>query len=283
MDTGARSRMLGAAAVALLGGLGVASCIRTTPFQSDPSVTGVTSKNLEKLGERTPPSGPFKIAAFGDTHTDYDNLQVTINAINARDDIELVLIVGDMTNNGLLQEYEWGYEVYSQLDVPFFTVIGNHDTLGHGAEIYSELYGPYDYSFRYGGTKFVLFNSNTLEFGSHVPSRGWLTDQVLDRADGENVLLVAHHDLTSPVDFPGGTAAAFYEELVQLDGVSGVVHGHLAEYELIEWHGVPVLQCGTYENLFVHTIITIDGAKLSFEVCSFDACKPAMPATEGSP
>jgi Icc protein len=279
IGTRARGPMRKGAAAALLGAVGVASCIRTTPFQSDASVSDVTSKNLAKLAARTPPAGPFKIAAFGDTHTDYDNAQLTINAINARDDIEFVLIVGDMTNDGLLQEYEWAYDVYRRLDVPFFTVIGNHDTLGHGASIYGDMYGPYDYSFRYGGTKFVLFNSNTLEFGTHVPSREWLTNQVLDRVDEEGVILVAHHDLTRPADFPGGTAASFYDELVQQEGVSGVVHGHEVEHEIIEWHGLPVLQCGTYEHVFLHTIITIDGAKLSFEVCSFDDCEPIVPDT----
>jgi 3',5'-cyclic AMP phosphodiesterase CpdA len=270
----------GAAAVAaMLGSVLAASCIRTTPFQSDPSVTGVTAKNLTKLDARQPAPGAFKVAALGDTHTDYDNLQITIEAINARDDIAFVLIAGDMTNNGLLQEFEWVYDVYRRLDVPFFTVIGNHDTLGHGASIYRDMYGPYDYSFRYVGTKFVLFNSNTLEFEGDAPNRDWLTAQVLDRRDSESVVLVAHHDLTSPADYPDGTAAEFYEGLVQLDGVSGVVHGHNVSYELTEWHGVPVLQCGTYEHLFLHTIVTIDGPKLSFEVCSFDHCEPVVPSS----
>lgn len=272
-------RARAAAFVALLGAVLALSCIRTTPFQSDPEVTDLTAKNLAKLAAQSPAHGPFKIAAFGDTHTDYDNLQRSIDAINARDDIAFALIVGDMTNNGLLQEFEWAYDVYRRLDVPFFTVIGNHDTLGHGASIYREMYGPYDYSFHYGGTKFVLFNSNTLEFEGNAPNRDWLSAQVLDRGGAEGVILVAHHDLTSPADYPDGTAAAFYQELVQLDGVSGVVHGHNVAFELIEWHGLPVLQCGTYEHLFLYTIVTIDGSKLSFEVCLFDRCDPVVPAS----
>jgi predicted phosphodiesterase len=273
-------RARGAALLACFASVVVAagpSCIRSTPFQSDPSVTNSTAKNLAALREQEPAPRPFKFAAFGDTHTDYDNLQLTIDAINARDDIEFVLIAGDMTNDGLLQEFEWAHEQYDRLDVPFLTVIGNHDALGHGPEIYAEMYGPDDYSFTYGGIKFVLFNSNTLEFGPDIPRRDWLLSEVEDQRDALGVVLVAHHDLTNPDDHPGGTLDVFYEDLVQRPGVSGVIHGHLAKFELLSWKGVPVLQCGTYEHVFLHTIVTIDGAELSFEVCLFDHCEPAIP------
>jgi 3',5'-cyclic-AMP phosphodiesterase len=269
----------GALAIALLGSalwVAGAGCIRSTPFQSDPSVTGVTAKNLAKLSKQTP-GQRFKFAAFGDTHTDYDNLQVTVNAINARDDIELALIVGDMTNLGLLQEFEWAYEVYDRLDVPWLTVMGNHDALGHGAGIYREMYGPFEYSFEYGGLKFLMFNSNTLELGRSVPNRDWLTAEVENRGNSQGVVLAAHHDLTKPDDYADGDVAEFYEALVQRPGIAGVVHGHNEEFELLEWHGVPVLQCGTYEKLFLHTIVTVEAGQLSFELCEFDHCEPAVP------
>jgi 3',5'-cyclic-AMP phosphodiesterase len=264
-------------------GLAVAaatSCIRTTPFQSDPSVSGLTQKNLKALDSRRPAPRPFKLVALGDTHIDYDNLARTIDAINARDDIELVLFTGDMTNLGLLQEYEWSHEQYSRLRIPYFTVIGNHDALGHGIEIYQEMYGPLDYSFSFGGVKFVMFNSNTLEFQGAAPRREWLIDQVHDRRPEEGVILVAHHDLMSPDDYVGGNVAELYEQLVQVDGVIGVIHGHNKYFELQRWHGVPVLQCGTYEKVFFHTIVTVDGSRLSFERCQFESCEPVAPIAE---
>jgi 3',5'-cyclic-AMP phosphodiesterase len=254
-----------------------ASCIRTTPFQSGTSVTGLTEKNLKALDARRPGPRPFKLVAFGDTHTDYDNLARTIDAINARDDIEFALIAGDMTTLGLLQEFEWSHERYRQLTIPHLTVIGNHDALGHGVEIYQQMYGALDYSFSFGGVKFVMFNSNTLEFEGAAPNREWLIDQVHDRQPDEGVVLFTHHDLTSPDDYAGGDVAEFYVKLVELDGVIGVIHGHNKEFELQSWHGVPVLQLGTYEKVFLHTIVTIDGSKLSFERCLFEQCQPAIP------
>jgi 3',5'-cyclic-AMP phosphodiesterase len=269
------------AAIAVGAGIVAAapSCIRTTPFKSDPSVTDLTTKHLARLATRSPPA-IFKLAALGDTHANYDDLKSTVKLINARDDIELVLIVGDMTDQGLLQEFEWSYEVYRELDVPFLTVIGNHDALGKGDDIYREMYGPYDYSFRYGDMKFVMFNTNTLEFGRGVPRRDWVTAEVEDRGTAAGVLLVGHGDPTRPDDYADGDSAAFYADLVQRPGVSGFVHGHQAAFELLEWQGVPVLQCGTYEATFFHTIITIDAGTLSFERCRFDVCEPVVPVLD---
>jgi 3',5'-cyclic AMP phosphodiesterase CpdA len=276
-----RQRGITRALASLLCALGFAtSCIHTTPFESEPSVDDLTAKNLAELDARGPAPRPFKFAAFGDTHSDYDNLRRTVAAINARDDIEFVLITGDMTNLGLLQEFEWSNDAYEELDVPYLTVIGNHDALGQGQEIYREMYGPYDYSFSFGGIKFVMFNSNTLEFEGAAPDREWLVDQVDNRPPDEHVILVAHHDLTQPDDYADGNTAEFYVQLVQHEGVIGVIHGHNAEFELIAWNGVTVLQTGTYEKVFMHTIVTVDGSTLSYEACSFEQCTPIQPIKE---
>ncbi len=257
----------------------VPGCIRSTPFGSDPSVRDLTAKNLARLAAQTPPLR-YRFAALGDTHADYDNLNVTIDAINDRDDIEFVVIVGDMTVSGLLREFERSYEAYSRLDAPFLTVMGNHDALSNGPEIYRKMYGPYDYSFYYGQMKFVMFNSNTLELGPHVPNRTWMSAQVDDQGDAEGVVLSAHHALMQPEDYPDGDVAEFYEALVQRPGVAGVLHGHHEDFVLADWHGVPILQCGTYEKVFTHAVVTVEHGKLSFERCEFEQCEPVVPTPE---
>jgi 3',5'-cyclic-AMP phosphodiesterase len=256
------------------------SCIHTTPFQSDPSVTDLTAKNLARLDGRRPAPQPFKFAALGDTHEAYDELARTVEALNARDDLEFLLIAGDLTTIGLLDEYEWSVEILQRLDIPFFTVVGNHDALSRGKQIYQRMFGPYDYSFSYGGLKFILFNSNTLEFEGAAPNAEWLRSEAARLDGNRGIVFLLHHDFRGPEDLPGGRTAELYAELAARHPVELVVHGHLEEFSLEEWRGVPKLQCGSFNKVFFHTIVTVEAASLRFERCRFERCEPVEPLAQ---
>jgi len=272
-------RTIPAALLALI----ASACVRSTPFGEDPEVTDRTRVNLEALAARGPAPSPFKFVAIGDNHDEYDDLARTVEIVNARDDIEFVLVLGDMTDRGLLQEYEWTYDVFAQLDVPFLTVIGNHDALSDGTTIYQKLYGPLDYAFEYGGFEFVLFNSNTLEFPGVAPNRQWLSERTAGSSAPEGVVWATHYDVTAPDDFPGNDTAEFYAELLRGGRVELVAHSHLEEFELTEFEGVPVLQAGTYQVLRTHTIVTVDRDRIGFERCRFDSCEAVEPRPSTQP
>jgi 3',5'-cyclic-AMP phosphodiesterase len=274
------SSSLGRLLSAVIGWGGVlcaVACMQSTPFDSDPEMIDQTRSNLEALSVRGPAPMPFKFVAIGDNHDEYDDLARTVEIINARDDIEFVLVLGDMTDRGLLHEYEWTYDVFSRLDIPFLTVIGNHDALSDGAVIYQKLYGPFDYSFEYGGFEFVMFNSNTLEFPGKAPNRDWLAERTSSSAAPRGVVWATHQDVTQPNELPGDRAADFYAELLRTGRVALVAHSHLEEYELIELEGVPVLQAGTYQVLRTHTIVTVGRNRIDFERCRFESCQSVKP------
>jgi len=254
-----------------------AGCLKSTPFQGEPSETNLTARNRAALQSRGEPHGAWSFLAFGDTHDDYDNLARSVERMN-QTDARLALIAGDMSDRGTLQELEWSVEEYRKLAMPFFTTIGNHDHLSGGAKIYDRMYGPRDYSFEHGGLKFVVFDSNTLEDPT-APRRDWLRAQVTDHA-GSRVVLLLRSVSTAPTDFEGGTVGDFYDELLRSGDVSLVVHGHLDEFKLVSVHGIPVLQCGTYGTQFLHTRITFNGNGFSFEVCHFDDCEARSPQLE---
>jgi 3',5'-cyclic-AMP phosphodiesterase len=265
------------------GALCTAACVQSTPFGSDPEATDQTRSNLEALSARGPAPMPFKFVAIGDNHDEYDDLARSVEIINARDDIEFVLVLGDMTDRGLLHEYEWTYEVFSRLDIPFLTVIGNHDALSDGTAIYQKLYGPLDYTFEYGGFEFVMFNSNTLEFPGTAPNRQWLTARTSGSAAPRGVVWATHYDVTAPDDLPGNGTADFYAELLRTGKVALVAHGHIEDYELSEFEGVRVLQAGTYQVLRTHTIVTVDRDRIDFERCRFESCEPVKPRPFAQP
>ncbi|HYQ18785.1 MAG TPA: metallophosphoesterase [Polyangiaceae bacterium] len=255
----------------------VAGCLKSTPFQGEPSETDLTAHQLQKLRESGEPRGAWSFLAFGDTHDEYDELERAVGLMN-QSDARLALIAGDLADRGTLQEFEWSVEQYLKLKVPFVTTIGNHDELSGGVKIYERMYGPREYSFVYGGLKFVVFDSNTLE-NPQAPRRDWLTAQVEDHGDAKVVLLM-HQAIGAPDDVEGGTNRAFYDELLQSGDVALVVHGHLDAFQLRRQRGVPVLQCGTFQTQFLYTRVRFDGDSFSFETCHIEDCEPREPQAE---
>ena len=255
------------------------ACFQSTPFKDKPDSTDLTRQELTSL--KRLPSAPegFTFVAFGDTHDEYEQLERSVELINGAEDTRFALIPGDLTDRGTLQEFEWSAEVYQQLKMPFLTAIGNHDALSDGKKIYDQMYGPRNYSFQDGPLKFVVFDSNTLETAS-APDRDWLTAEVEDLGDATGVVLVTHQSPLEPDDREDGTNRAFYDELLQSGNVVLVMHGHLDEQRLRLAHGIPVLQCGTYQTQFLHTFVHFDGSGFGFRSCRFDECQDIEPEPE---
>lgn len=258
----------------------LSSCLKSTPFESEPDTTDLTRHELQRLDALGSPPERFRFVAFGDTHDDYQNLEHSVSLINGSHDTRFALIAGDLTDRATLQEFEWSGRLYQQLEMPFLTVIGNHDALSNGKTIYQRMYGPLNYSFRQGPLKFVVFDSNTLETPS-APDRSWLNEQLEELGDARGAVLLTHQSPVDPDDLPGGDNAEFYDDLLASGKVVLVVHGHLDEQRLRIVRGVPIFQCGTYQTQFLHTFIDFDGHGFSFQSCRFEQCRTLEPEPGG--
>ena len=78
---------------------------------------------------------------IGDTQRTYDETEAFVHHANGRDDIDFVIHGGDYTEFGMTKEFAWAVERLNQLRVPYAGLIGNHDILGNGHEVYAELFG----------------------------------------------------------------------------------------------------------------------------------------------
>jgi Icc-related predicted phosphoesterase len=71
---------------------------------------------------------PIRIAAAGDIHIRDANRDQLTQAFSAlHDEVDLVLLAGDLTTHGEPEQGAWLAEACAGLDVPILAVLGNHD------------------------------------------------------------------------------------------------------------------------------------------------------------
>ena len=85
-------------------------------------------------------------------------------------------------------------DLFRRLPVPYFVVIGNHDHLGNGEEIYERMFGPQDFAFTWARTRFVFLDTCSIEeaYDGTVPDLATLAVNLAPSPDHERAFLFAH-------------------------------------------------------------------------------------------
>jgi 3',5'-cyclic-AMP phosphodiesterase len=208
-----------------------------TPYEiPDPEGPAAeTARNLgrlEALAKRS--GGPVRFALLADSHDSYDELARAADRLNADSTIQFAVLAGDFTQYGLLREYEWYAEAVSRLRAPLLTVIGNHDALANGAEIYRRRYGPLNFAFTFGGFRFVCANTNIWDSDEPAPDWDWL-EHALATAGSLRVVLVSH--IPPFGDQFDERARDRWRLLLARHGVRLSLHGHQHNYRFEETYG----------------------------------------------
>ncbi len=131
--------------------------------------TDILARNVAQIealcrGRRT-----VRFAFITDTQRWYDETHDVVDCINARGDIDFVLHGGDMTDFGATDEFEWMRDELNRLQMPYATVIGNHDCVGHGEHIYTKMFGAKNYGFTAGSVRIECLNTVALEYDYSDP------------------------------------------------------------------------------------------------------------------
>lgn len=158
---------------------------KDTPFD-------LNAKNLQRLNSLVR-DDTITIAFVGDSQRFYDELQAFIDTVNALPDVDFVLLAGDISDFGLLEEFELITEKLERLNKPYIGVVGNHDVVARGEEIFKHVFGPLDFSFTYGGVKFIVHNTNSKEFNNgKVPDLLWLQSELVKQDSVKYFVAVSH-------------------------------------------------------------------------------------------
>lgn len=143
-------------------------------FESSPYAAKITGNrntlatSLATLSQREP-GLPLRFAFITDTHDAIDEINTAIDIIRSRGNIDFIIHGGDMTDLGLPKEFMWCRDAMEKSELPFVTVIGNHDCLGNGEDSYEWIFGPKNYSFDVAGVHFVCLNTIALEYDYSEP------------------------------------------------------------------------------------------------------------------
>lgn len=179
----------------------------------------LTAKNIARLPKREI-GDSFRIGLLSDPQGTPEELRVVVDMMNARDDLDFIVVLGDLTNDGRREEFLWAQKILDSSRVPWLTVIGNHDGLANGKLIYRDLLGPFDYVFEHGGVRFLMWNNNHLEFPGEAPNWDWLSSHAKPGA-----VVMAHMPPIAEDVFSETEVVSWKERLEDL-GVSASVHGH---------------------------------------------------------
>lgn len=191
------------------------------------SLSNVNEVNINKILANTEASDTIRFVFMGDTQRYYDETEDFVKSVNKRNDIDFVIHGGDITDFGLSKEYEWIYDMFEKLKVPFLTIIGNHDVIGQGKDIYREIYGDFDFSFELHGTRFIFLNTNALEFdySTPVPNFDYMLSFVEDSTDIDNTI-VAMHVPPYNVGFNNNAVLMFNYIIESYKNVRFCLHAH---------------------------------------------------------
>ena len=215
------------------------------------SYKNTTLKNLLKLPNPADPDS-IQFAVIADSHYHYGPLSEAVKHLNYNYNIAFVLCAGDITDQGLLVEFELFHEAMSGLEHPWFTVIGNHDYRSNGEHVYKEMFGNYNYSFSYGFLKINVWDDVFWE-SNKEPDFDWLSAEL--SSDPEKVQVVLAH-ISPYADQFDEESKEKYLTTLGANEVGISLHGHQHGYDNFHERGIN-FNLTTSTDKGSYTIVTV--------------------------
>lgn len=235
----------------------------------DKTELDINNQNIKKIQTlNIATSDTLRFVLTADAQGFYSDNDDLVEALNKRNDIKFVFLGGDLTDFGLLKEFKWVHESFKRMDVPYVTVIGNHDATNNGKQVYEAMYGSLNFSFTVAGRKFIFLNTNYLEFDKSAPDLEWLESELQDASSYLSTFVISHIPPTNP-EF-GIEKAEEYGELLDKYKVSMSIHGHNHNFGFYKMNegGVNHLNIPT-TNKREYIVMNLIGEDVQFERVKF--------------
>lgn len=190
--------------------------------------TGINAKNIARIQEATAGKTTLKFIMMGDSQRYYDETEQFVNEVNKRDDIDFVIHGGDMTDFGATEEFMWQRDIMNGLHIPYVVLLGNHDCLGNGQEVFNTIFGEENFSFVAGNIKFLCLNTNALEFdySKPVPDFTFLEQELNAELPAYEKTIVAMHVRPYSEQFNNNVSWVFQDVIKRFPNLQFCLSAH---------------------------------------------------------
>ena len=248
----------------LLGSLAFSACELIDYHPYDTRVDGkshINAQNIERIEATTAGKKTIRFVLISDTQRWYDETKAAVKSINARDDIDFVLHCGDLTDFGVTREFEVQRDILEGLRIPYVALLGNHDCLGTGADVYRHMFGNPDFTFNAGDVHFLCINSNAFEYDYSVdiPNFSFIRNDIETFPDNMRRTVVAMHAQPTSEQFNNNVSELFEYEIRKYPGLAFCMCGHGHHTQVNEWFddGVLYYECAAAKHR-EYIIFTLD-------------------------
>ncbi len=209
------------------------------------SLTLNQSAEIELFSTREDPEAGFVFAVLSDVQNAIGSVQDIFQRMNQDPELMFVVSTGDLVNNGTRSQLTRFQDELGQLEIPFFSTVGNHE-MGAPAEVWHSLFGQFTTHFEFGGVAFSMVDSGNATVDPETYER--LEDYLAQSRRKPHVVLT-HVPPLDPSGLRQGSfrsrkEAAKFLKLLADGKVDALFLGHIHSYYAFSSAGIPTYISG---------------------------------------
>lgn len=223
--------------ILVLLGMLMQTCDMFEAHPYDTHVTGtknINATNIQKIEKNLQGQKSFRFAFISDTQRWYDETKDAVKAINQRNDVDFIIHGGDLSDFGVTDEFVMQRDIMLDFKQPWVVLLGNHDCVGTGEEVYQTIFGHPNFSFQAGNVLFVCLHTSTLEanYSESIPDFSFLEDLLNHLPEGVEKTIVAMHVPPFDIEFNNNVANYFQETIKKFPNLIFCINGHQHRYSV---------------------------------------------------
>ncbi|HEY6914717.1 MAG TPA: metallophosphoesterase, partial [Paludibacter sp.] len=193
-------------------------------------------------------SKPFRFALFTDTHISTTNpiptedLRNAITDVNSLQNIDFVLVDGDVSNSGDTTSLIEAKRLLQTLKIPFYIVAGNHDfhwNTGVGSDNFIHVFGADKFVFTHKKVVFAGFTTVPLNNEAKATIQqadiDWIKKALKKTGKNKTTFIVTHYPLLT------GDVENWKDltDVLHKFNVKAILNGHYHRNVLLNYDGIP--------------------------------------------